>query len=203
MADEDFDIDIYGDTAEDMPTSTSTPHAKDAQGDTKIEDHVEHKSEPTAEEDAPQEHYNMDNHGEESANGVNDTNDANDTNDTNNNDNTDEKCEEAQPSPDSGVDLKVESSHQEDRQQNKSTDESGKGAIHIPKQAPVQQGLKRKEGADERAIDPGATSAILISDLHWWNTDDDVRGWVNQANCEDELKDITFSEHKVNGKSKG
>ena len=65
------------------------------------------------------------------------------------------------------------------------------------------QGVKRKEGSDERPVDPGATTALLVSELSWWNTDDDVRGWARQANCEDELKDITFSEHKVNGKSKG
>lgn len=43
----------------------------------------------------------------------------------------------------------------------------------------------------------------MISELNWWTTDDDIRGWTSQADCEDELKDITFSEHKVNGKSKG
>ncbi len=67
----------------------------------------------------------------------------------------------------------------------------------------ASQGVKRKEGADNRSIDPGATTAVLISELNWWNTDDDVRGWARQADCEEELKDITFSEHKVNGKSKG
>lgn len=66
-----------------------------------------------------------------------------------------------------------------------------------------QQGTKRKGSSDERPTDPGATTAIMISDLHWWTTEDDVRGWANQAGCEDELKDVTFSEHKVNGKSKG
>jgi hypothetical protein len=66
-----------------------------------------------------------------------------------------------------------------------------------------QQGVKRKEGSDNRPIDPGATSCLMISDLSWWNTDDDIRKWIVQAGCEDELKDITFSEHKVNGKSKG
>ncbi|KAI0384347.1 hypothetical protein F5Y04DRAFT_277718 [Hypomontagnella monticulosa] len=66
-----------------------------------------------------------------------------------------------------------------------------------------QQGIKRKEGSDDRPIDPGATSALLLSELQWWTTDDDIRGWIRQASCEDELKDITFSEHKVNGKSKG
>lgn len=71
-----------------------------------------------------------------------------------------------------------------------------------PQQRP-QQGVKRKEGSDDRLVDPGATSALMISDLNWWNTDDDIRGWIRQANCEGELKEITFSEHKVNGKSKG
>ena len=84
-----------------------------------------------------------------------------------------------------------------------STDESALGPLHLPKQAPQTQGLKRKEGIDERFVDPGATTALFISDLHWWITDDDVRGWANQSECEDELEDMTFSEHKVNGKSKG
>ena len=84
-----------------------------------------------------------------------------------------------------------------------STDESALDPLHLPKQAPQTQGLKRKEGIDERFVDPGATTALFISDLHWWITDDDVRGWANQSECEDELEDMTFSEHKVNGKSKG
>lgn len=63
-------------------------------------------------------------------------------------------------------------------------------------------GVKRKE-YDDRPTDHAATTALLISDLFWWTTDDDIRGWAAQAECEDELKDVTFSEHKVNGKSKG
>ncbi|MCJ1370144.1 hypothetical protein MMC20_001356 [Loxospora ochrophaea] len=84
-----------------------------------------------------------------------------------------------------------------------STDESTHDPLQLPKQAPQTQGLKRKDGPDDRFIDPGATTALFISELHWWITDDDVRGWANQSQCEDELEDITFSEHKVNGKSKG
>ena len=72
-----------------------------------------------------------------------------------------------------------------------------------PQPLPVKQGVKRKEGPDDRPIDPGATAAVFIADLNWWSTDDDIRGWANQCQCEEELKEITFSEHKVNGKSKG
>ena len=84
-----------------------------------------------------------------------------------------------------------------------STDDSTQDPVHLPKQAPQTQGLKRKDGTDDRFVDPGATTALFISELHWWVTDDDIRGWANQSQCEDELEDITFSEHKVNGKSKG
>lgn len=84
-----------------------------------------------------------------------------------------------------------------------STDDTARDPLQLPKQAPQTQGLKRNEGSDDRYTDPAATTALFISDLHWWVTDDDIRGWANQNQCEDELEDVTFSEHKVNGKSKG
>ncbi|KAL9600626.1 MAG: hypothetical protein Q9219_003059 [cf. Caloplaca sp. 3 TL-2023] len=84
-----------------------------------------------------------------------------------------------------------------------STDDSSHGPLQLPKQAPQTQGLKRKERSEDQYSDPAATTALFITDLHWWVTDDDVRGWANQNQCEDELEDVTFNEHKVNGKSKG
>ena len=74
---------------------------------------------------------------------------------------------------------------------------------HNPAPQRPPQGVKRKEGSDDRPVDPGATSALMVSELNWWNTDDDIRGWVRQVGCENELKEITFSEHKNNGKSNG
>lgn len=70
-------------------------------------------------------------------------------------------------------------------------------------QIPQQQGVKRKEGHDERELEPGASSAIVVSELDWWINDDNIRGWTNQCGVENELTTITFHEHKVNGKSKG
>lgn len=101
-------------------------------------------------------------------------------------------------------DIKVENGEPQDKAQKiASTDDSAQNPVHLPKQAPQTQGLKRQDGADDRFVEPGATPALFISELHWWVTDDDVRGWANQSECEDELVDMTFSEHKVNGKSKG
>lgn len=79
---------------------------------------------------------------------------------------------------------------------------SNSGPLH--KQAPQQQGMKRKQGdQDDRPTDPGATNALMINDLHWWISEEDIRGWANQSGCEDEVIEVTFNEHKVNGKSKG
>ena len=90
-----------------------------------------------------------------------------------------------------------------DPQKIESTGTPIRDSVQMPKQAPQTQGLKRKEGPDDRPVEPSATTALFLSELHWWITDDDIRGWANQSGCEDELQEITFSEHKVNGKSKG
>ncbi|KAF2741558.1 hypothetical protein EJ04DRAFT_558252 [Polyplosphaeria fusca] len=85
-----------------------------------------------------------------------------------------------------------------------STGGSSSDQIQPPKQAPRQQGMKRKQGDDDgRDIDPGATTALSINDLNWWVSEEDIRGWANQSDCEAELVELTFNEHKVNGKSKG
>lgn len=83
---------------------------------------------------------------------------------------------------------------------------SQQDATSTPQQQQQQQGLKRKDmnssASGDRPVDPDATTALFVSELFWWTTDDEIRGWVQEAGAEDDLKDVTFSEHKVNGKSK-
>lgn len=95
------------------------------------------------------------------------------------------------------------SQHENGTQQISSTGASANNQAFL-KQAPQQQGVKRKQGEDDdRPMDPGATAALMINDLNWWISEEDIRGWANQGGCEDELNEVTFNEHKVNGKSKG
>lgn len=92
--------------------------------------------------------------------------------------------------------------HDHSTQQIASTGGSAGHDVH--RQAPQKQGMKRKQGDDDdRPTDPGATAALMINDVNWWIGEEDIRGWANQSGCEDELADVTFNEHKVNGKSKG
>lgn len=92
--------------------------------------------------------------------------------------------------------------HDHNTQQIASTGGSAGHDVH--RQAPQKQGMKRKQGDDDdRPTDPGATAALMINDVNWWIGEEDIRGWANQSGCEDELADVTFNEHKVNGKSKG
>lgn len=59
------------------------------------------------------------------------------------------------------------------------------------------------QNEDSSGTDPNATAALRLSELQWWETEDDLRGWANECEVEDQIKELTFNEHKANGKSKG
>ncbi|RMZ85474.1 hypothetical protein DV737_g768, partial [Chaetothyriales sp. CBS 132003] len=90
--------------------------------------------------------------------------------------------------------------HGQTQANRRSTSVSTGAEVHGPS---GPRGTKRKETWDDGQVASGATNALLVSDLHWWTSEDDLRGWVNEAGAEHDLRDISFNEHKVNGKSKG
>ncbi|GAA6006643.1 hypothetical protein JCM10207_005002 [Rhodosporidiobolus poonsookiae] len=49
----------------------------------------------------------------------------------------------------------------------------------------------------------GLMTALYIGELHWWTSDADIVELARLAGVDIELRDVSFSEHKVNGKSKG
>jgi len=61
----------------------------------------------------------------------------------------------------------------------------------------------QQQNGDTLEADANATAALRVCELQWWDTEDDLRGWANDCSVEDQIEEITFNEHKANGKSKG
>ncbi|KAI7903031.1 uncharacterized protein BX663DRAFT_58760 [Cokeromyces recurvatus] len=54
-----------------------------------------------------------------------------------------------------------------------------------------------------RGISTKPTQSIYLGELHWYTTDKIIKEPLKKANLLEQIKEMTFFEHKNNGKSKG
>lgn len=72
-------------------------------------------------------------------------------------------------------------------------------------QPPPPNNLKRKapSPSPSPSLDPSAQPALKLAELPWHTTEETLRHLCALSNAESALTDLTFGEHKINGKSKG
>ncbi|SCZ90291.1 BZ3500_MvSof-1268-A1-R1_Chr1-3g01896 [Microbotryum saponariae] len=110
----------------------------------------------------------------------------------------------------SAASSRYDAAHSQDDRQEQPGDSSNK----YPSRLRVEPGLRhssapvmhsRSSGvaqSNPSAGDP-LNTALYIGDMHWWTSDQHIRELCLRVGIDVPLRSISFSEHKVNGKSKG
>lgn len=121
-----------------------------------------------------------------------------------------------------GYDGQQDGSHEQNGAHQEQSESSHQAQNGSDSTATQQQGTKRKAEDDgyegdsyhgnqdtssnsnfNFQTDPRATPALKMTELHWWTTEEDLRAFCSAANAESHLRDLSFGEHKINGKSRG
>ena len=175
MATEDdtFDIDIYG----DEPLEAKAAEAQDANGE-------EYELDFSTTNDETIEHENSTAQAEAGG----------------------EQTEEGRNTTEPERSERKELSKPQQGTKRKASDDSyteGHEPYYNQENSAVEDSTVSMDARHTPANDPYALPALRLTELQWWTTEEDLRAFCAKAGVEDQLKELSFGEHKINGKSRG